>query len=167
VGGTGDLSDNLNAAIPSSWEIHQNTLTISSVSEIYSTAVISIFWAWHSFFIALRFWLPCHISKSSWILANLCKFLSSADHFISKSFSLYIVSSAWLLAANILLLAWVNCLRTTFSRKVSPAVFDYLQLRKSWPSGKLASTPAPCGLIEYTSYATFEKSAYCECVSSC
>jgi len=64
--GKGDLSDNLNAATPSCWRSDQDAVTISSVSEMYPTAVICLFWTRDSFWVAHRFWLPCHISKKSW-----------------------------------------------------------------------------------------------------
>jgi len=40
AGGKGDLSDNLNAAAPSCWKSDLDALTISSMSEMYPTAVI-------------------------------------------------------------------------------------------------------------------------------
>jgi hypothetical protein len=40
AGGTGDFSSNVYAVAPSSWKSDQETLTISWVSEMYSTAVI-------------------------------------------------------------------------------------------------------------------------------
>ena len=43
AGGKGDLSDSLNAAAPSCWESDQDALMISSVSEMYPTAVICLF----------------------------------------------------------------------------------------------------------------------------
>jgi len=42
-GGKGDLSDTLNAAAPSWWNSDQDALRISSVSEMYPTAVICLF----------------------------------------------------------------------------------------------------------------------------
>jgi len=61
--GNGDLSNNLNAAIPSRWMVDQDALSITSEFELYHTAVISLFWAVESFCLSLKFWLPCHISK--------------------------------------------------------------------------------------------------------
>jgi len=52
AGGKGDLSDNLNAAAPSCCKSDQDALTISSVSEMYPTAVICLFWARNSFCVA-------------------------------------------------------------------------------------------------------------------
>jgi hypothetical protein len=49
AGGKGDLSDYLNAATPWCWKSDQNALTISSVSEMYSMAVICLIWARDSF----------------------------------------------------------------------------------------------------------------------
>jgi hypothetical protein len=43
AGGTGAHSDNLNAAAPSLWKFNQGALTISSASEMYSTAVHCLF----------------------------------------------------------------------------------------------------------------------------
>jgi len=77
AGGKGDLSDNLNAAAQSCSKSDQDALTVSSVSEIYPTAVILLFWAQHSFWVARKFWLPCQISNQSWTLAILFNFLSS------------------------------------------------------------------------------------------
>jgi len=47
-GGKGDLTDNSNAAAPSCWKSNHNALTISSVSETYSTTVICMCWEWDS-----------------------------------------------------------------------------------------------------------------------
>ena len=120
-----------------------------------------------SFWVAGRFWLPCHISKKLWTLAILCNFLSSASFFISESSSVFVVSNSGSVPAKIPLLARANCLTRTFSRRVSPVVFDYLQPKTSWPREKLASTPTPCGMIENMSRGTLERSAYSECVTSC
>jgi len=62
--GKGDLSDNLNAAAPSCWKSDQDALSISSVSEMYPTSVICLFWVRDSFSVARRFSQLCHISKS-------------------------------------------------------------------------------------------------------
>jgi len=167
AGGKGDLSDNLNAAAQSCWKSDQDALTISSVSKMYPTVVICLFWARDYFCVARRFWLPCHISKKSWTLAILCNFLSSASFFISESLSVLMVSNSGSVPAKIPLLARANCLTTTFSRRVSPVVFDWLQPITSRPMEKLASTPTPCGMIENMSRATLERSAYFQCVSCC
>jgi len=126
AGGKGDLSDNINAAAPSCWKSDQDALTISSVSKMYPTAVIYLFWARDSFWVARRFWLTCHISKRSWTFAIVCNFLSSASFFISESFSVFVVSNSGSVPAKIPLLARGNCPTTTFSRRVSPVVFDCL-----------------------------------------
>jgi len=76
--GTGDLSDTLNAASPSYWKCDQDALKISSVSEIYPTAVIWVFWVQDSFCVAHWLWLPFHISKIWWMVAILCNFLCSS-----------------------------------------------------------------------------------------
>jgi len=101
AGGWGDLSDNLNAAAQSCWKFVQDALTISSVSEMYLTAVIYLFWARDSFLVAQRFWLPCHISKKLWTLAILCNFLSSASFFSSMLFSALVVSNTGSSPTNI------------------------------------------------------------------
>jgi len=62
-GGKGDYSDNLNAATPLCWKCNHNALTISSVSEMSPMVVIRLICAWDSFWVAHRFWLPCHISN--------------------------------------------------------------------------------------------------------
>jgi len=77
AGANGDLSDNLQAATTSCWKINQDALKISSISEKYSMAVISMFGVRDSFCVAHTFWLPCHISKTLWTLASLCNFHSS------------------------------------------------------------------------------------------
>jgi len=148
AGGKGDLSDNLNAAAPSCWKSDHNAFTISSVSEMYPTAVICMFWAWDSIWVARRFWLPCHISKMSWTLASLCNFLYSASFFISKSLSVFLVSKSGSAPAKIPLLARANCLTPTFLRRVLPVVINCLQPITSRPREKLASNPTPCGIIE-------------------
>ena len=92
-GGKRDLSDNLNAATPSGWMSAQDTLMISSVSEIYPTTVIWLVWEADSFCAARRIWLLCQISKTSWTLASLCNVLSSDSHFIAESFSVFVGSN--------------------------------------------------------------------------
>ena len=124
--GKGDLSDNLNTAVTSCWKSDQEAVTISSVSEMYPTAVMCLFWVRDSFCIAHRLWLPCHITKKSWTLAIQCYFLSSAYLFISESFSVFVVSNTGLSPASIPLLARANCLTMTFLQRVSPVVFDCL-----------------------------------------
>jgi len=166
-GGNGDLFDNLVAAAPLCWKSDHGALTISSVSKIHPTAVICLIWARDSFWLARMFRLPYHISKKLWTLAILSNFLSSASFFISESFSVFIVSNSGSALANIPVLARANCLKTMFSRRVSPVVFEWLQLITSQPREKLVSTPTPCGMIETMSGATIEPSAYLVCVSSC
>jgi len=167
AGGKGDLSDNVNAAAPSRWKFDQDALTISSVSEIYPTAVICMFWVRDSFCVELWFWLPCHISKKLWALAILCNVRSSVYRFISKSFPVFVESNARSSPANIPLFSLANCLTKNSSRWVSQLVFDCLQPMTSRPRDILASTPTPCGMIGNMSRATLERSAYFECVPSC
>ena len=100
AGGKGDLFDNLNAATLSCWKSDQDALTISSVSEIYRRAVICLFWARDSFWVARRFCLPCHISKKSGTLAIRCNFLSATSFFVSQSFSVYVVFNSWSVPAR-------------------------------------------------------------------
>ena len=59
----GNLLNNLNTAEPSYIQHVQDGLMISSVSERYPMAVICLFCTWDFFCIALRLWLPRHISK--------------------------------------------------------------------------------------------------------
>jgi len=54
--GKGDHSDDLNAAVPSCWESNQESLTISSVSEMDPTALICVCRGRDSFCLASRFW---------------------------------------------------------------------------------------------------------------
>jgi len=167
AGGTGDLSDNLNAATWSGWKFDQNDLTICSVSEMYSTAVICLFRDQDSFCVAHRFWPPCYISKKSWTLAILCNIVCFASRSISKWLSVFVVSNSGWSPANNLLLARSNCLTTTFSQMVRPVVFDCLQPIRYRPKQTLASTPTACGMTENMSHATLERLANCECVSFC
>jgi len=78
AGGQGDLSDHLNAAAPSCWRSDQDALVISSVTEIYPTAVICLFREWDFFCVAGRLWLPCSICKKSWT------FISNNSSFCQK-----------------------------------------------------------------------------------
>jgi len=135
--------------------------------EMYPTGVICVFWDQDSFLVSRRFWLPCHISKKLWTLTILCNFRSSTSFFISESFSVFLVSNSRPLTGKIPLLPWANCLTTTFSRRVLPVVFDYLQPITSRPREKLASTPTPWARIENMSRSTLERSGYFKCVSSC
>jgi len=167
AGGKGDVSNNLNAAAPSCWKSDQDALTISSVSEMYLTVVICLFWVQDSIWVASRFWLTCHIYKQSWTLAIPCNFLSSASFFISESFPVFGESNSGSVPAKIPLWVRAICLTTTLSRRVLPVVVDCLQPITSRPGEKLASTPTPCGMIENIFRATLEISAYIECLSTC
>jgi len=71
AGGKGDLSDNVNAAAPSCRRSDHDAWMISSISEIYSTAVIWLFWARDSFCVAHKIWPPCNIYKKSWNIASV------------------------------------------------------------------------------------------------
>jgi hypothetical protein len=101
-------------------------LTISSMSEMYPTAVTYLFWVRDSFCTVHSFWLPCHISKKLWTLAMLCNFFSSTMLFISESCYVFVVSNAGSSPANIPLLAWAEEITMSFSRRVSTVVFDCL-----------------------------------------
>jgi hypothetical protein len=103
--GTSDLSDNWNAATPSWWKFDQVILTISSWSEMYPTAVISLFPVRVSVCIACRVGLPYQISNKSWTLAMMCNFFCCSSLFIFKSLSRFVVSNAGSLLANNKLLA--------------------------------------------------------------
>jgi len=167
AGRKGDLSPNLNGATPSCCKGGRDAFTISSGSKMHSTVVNCMFRAWHSFWVACRFWLPWHISKTSWTLVILCKLLSFASFFISESFAVFGVSNSASAPAKLQLLAGANWVLTTILRTVSPVVFDCLQPITSQPRENLPSTPSPCGMIENISCATLERSAYFECVPSC
>jgi len=147
AGDKGDLCDNWNAAGPSCWMSDQDALTISSMAKMYPIAVVSLFWEQDSFGVALRFWLPYHISKRSWTLAILCMFLSSVSVFISKLFCVFVVSNSGSVLAKILILALVNCLTTTILQRISPVVSNCLQPITSQPREIQASTPTPRGMI--------------------
>jgi len=109
-GGKWDLSDNLNAAAPSHLMSDQDALTIFSVSEMYLIAVICLFWVSDSFSVAHRFQFHCDISKQSWTSAMLCNFHYYASLFISKLFSVVVISKAGPSPDNILLFGQANSL---------------------------------------------------------
>jgi len=134
--------------------------------QMYSMSVICLFWVRDSFCAVHRFWLPCHISKILWILAILCNVLSSTSFFISKLYSVFVVSDTGISCANIPLFSQPNYLTTTFLNRVLPVSFYCLQPITSRPREKLVSTPTPCGMIGNMSCATLERSGYYECVSS-
>jgi len=167
AGGNGDLSDILNAAAPSCWNFDQDALTISSISQMYATAVTSLFWVPDSFCVACRFGFCATSPKSRgpWPLCAI--FLSSDSFFISKVFSVCFVSNTGWSPANNPLLSRAHCLTMTSSPRVSPVVLDCLQPITSLPREKLAFTPTVCGMIEIMSRAKMERSAYFEWVSSC
>jgi len=77
----------------------------------------------------------------------------------------FMVSNSGSVPAKIPLLAQANWLTLTFSRMVSPVVFDCLHPITSQPREILASTSTPCGMMENMSRATLERSADYECVS--
>jgi hypothetical protein len=135
--GKGDLSDNLNAAAPCSWNTYQDALTISSMSEMYPTAAIRMFWAQHSFYVACRCWLLFHISKKLWILAFWCNFLPSMWIIISESFSVFISSDTALLPAKIPWLAPVNYHTMTFFTNGLACGFSLPPADNISPKGKL------------------------------
>jgi len=156
AGGKGDLSDNLIAATRSGWMRDQDAMTIFSVSEMYLMAVICLFWAWDSFCVAHKFYLPCHISNKWWTLPILCNFHSSASFFISESFSVSDESNSGSGPANNPLLARANIVTTTSSHMVLHIIFDCLHLITSRTREELAPTLTPCGMIENMSCATLE-----------
>jgi len=164
--GAGDLSDNLNAAAQSRWKFDQDALTTSSVPQMYPTAVIWLFWIQHSFCVAHRYWLLCHITKKSWTLGIMCHVFCSASLFISEWLLVYFVSNAGSSPANNLLLAWTQYLTITLLWRVSPVVYDCLQPITSCPREQLASTPTLCGMIMNMSRATLERLVYFEWISS-
>jgi len=166
-GGKGDLSDNWNAATPSCWISDHNSWMISTRTRIHPTVVIWLLWAHDSIWVARRFWLPCHILNKLWTLAILCRFHSSASFVISELFSVFVVSNSLSESAKILVLDRGNCLTTTFLRKVSPEVSHCLLPMTSRPREKLASTPTQRGMIETMLWATLERLACYDCVSSC
>jgi len=136
--GNGDLSDNLDAATPFRWTFDQDALTLSSLSEMFATVVICLFWVRDSFCVVCRFWLPCHISKTSWTLAFLQSVLSSSSLFNSKLLSVSDLSNAGSSPANIRKLTRPYFLATTCSWSVMHVVFDCLQpltsrQRENWP----------------------------------
>ena len=167
TGGKGHLSENLNAATQSCWKSDQNALILSSVSEVYPIAVICLFRAQDSFWVACRFWLPCHISNKSWALAILCKFLSSASLYISGSGSLIVGSSAESSPPKIPIWARAHCLPITFSQRLLPSLLDCLQSISSCHREQPESAPKPSGMIEDLSPTTLQPSAHFECLSSC
>jgi len=125
-GGKGDLSDNMNAATPWCWKSDLDTLTISFVSEIYPMVVICLFWQRNSFWVARSFWLPCHISKTSWTFAILCIVIFSTSFFMSELFSVIVVSNSGSPPTKFWWLGPENCLTTTISWRVWPVVLDCL-----------------------------------------
>jgi len=167
TGCTGELSNSSNAAALSCWKFYEDALPISSVSEMYLTAVISVFSAPDYFCVAGRFWLPCHISTRLWTLAIRCNFCSSSALFFSMSLSVPVVSNSGSSPASNPLLPQANCLTMTFLCRVLPGVFDCLHSITSRPREKPTSTLMPWGMIENTSPATLKRSAYFECVSPC
>jgi len=129
------------------------------------TAVICLLWAWDYFCVGPRFWLPCHISKTSWTLAFLGTLLSSASFYISKLFSVFSVSNAASSPGEIALLAKAICHTTTVSRRVYPVVFHCLQPMTARPREKLASALTSGGTIQHMSRAALVSAAYFQCVS--
>jgi len=65
------------------------------------------------------------------------------------------------------LIGWSKLPCDDFSPSISLVVLDSLQPTTSRPREKLASSLTPCGTIQNMLYATSERSAYFECVSTC
>jgi len=87
----GNHCDNLNSATPPPCsEGEQEVLRISSVSEMYSTAVMCLCLVCDSFNLVQMFWLPFQISKISLTLAILYNINFSTAVLILKSFSVLI-----------------------------------------------------------------------------
>ena len=84
------------------------------VSKMYPVAVICLYWVRDSYYAAHRVWLPCHFSKTLWIVEFLCDLLSSASSLNFKLSSVWAVSDGVSSHANIPLLAWLNSPTTTF-----------------------------------------------------
>ena len=124
AGGKGAPSANLNAAAPLCWKSDKDALTIYSVSEVYPMVVICLLWTRDSSSAPCRFWLPCHICNMPWTLAILCIVLCSASLFISESFSGFMLFNSGSVPAKILVLAWTNCLKTTFLPRVTPVALS-------------------------------------------
>jgi hypothetical protein len=115
AGSQGSLSNNVNSAAPSCQKTDQDALNVSSVFEMYSATVMCLLWEQDFFWVTCGLWLPCHLSEQLWTLAIRCNYTFSASHIISQSYSAFIVFYAVPSLANIPLLAWTNCLITTFS----------------------------------------------------
>lgn len=145
----------------------KDVLTITSVSEIYPTAVICLFWALDSFWVARMFWLPYHNSNKLRTLATPCNCLSSASLVSSVSFSASVGSNTGLSPA---IIPWLDCayfLTSTLLRSVSPVGSNWLHPILFCQRGNLPFTLTRCGIIENMSRATLDRSAYIECDSSC
>jgi len=120
---------------------------ISSMSGMYPTTVICLSLVRDFLCVAYRFWLPCHIFKQSWSVGILYNFLSSASCCTTKLFSGFVVSETGQSPAKITVLARANCLTTTFSELVLPAVVDSLQPTTSHPREHL--TPLGHHMVRY------------------
>jgi len=115
VGGKDDLSDYLKTAALSCYKYDQDVLIVSSVSEMYLTAVICLFWPPDSFCATHRFSLACHICKRrrSWPFCAMfipppqSPFLS---HFVHLSYPILCQrptrSRHWLEETD---LQWLSC----------------------------------------------------------
>jgi len=167
AGCRGDHADNPNATTPSWGMLDQNALTISSVSGMYRTTAICWFWGRDFFYVAHRFRLPRHISKTSWTLAILYNFICFASLFSSRLLSVFVVSNAGFSPGNGPVLARVKWLTPTSLRSVLTLVFDCLQPITPRQRETLASTATRCGMIENVLRAMFLRSAYIDCISSC
>jgi len=145
-GDKGDLSDSLNAVAPSGWKSDHDALTISSVSEMYPIVVICMFWVQDPFWVAHRFWLPCHRSRRLWKLSILCNFHSSATFLISESFSLFIVSNSFSAPTKIQSLARANCLSKISLRRVA---VGFSTASSRWHLGHMENWPPLRNHVEW------------------
>jgi len=129
--------------------------------------VFCILWVCDSFWVEWWFWLPCHITNTSWISAILCNVLSSSSLFSAMLVSAPVISNTQSSLANILLWARTHHLASTFSRTASPGGLDCLHPIASRPMEQLVSTPTPCRIIPSMSCAAVALSAYFGCIYSC
>jgi hypothetical protein len=112
---------------------------ISSISEMYWTAVTCYLWMLDSCCIACRLCLSCKITNMLWTLAILCNVCASTSLCIPKLIAVFVRVDTMILQPNALVLAWARLATIRNFRSSSecrsnpePQCWNRFHHRKPW-----------------------------------